>query len=209
VDFTVTVRDLLFVTWEASPERVGAVLPGGLEPELAGSSALVTLSVARAVGGRFGWLRVPRFSKLTVHTYVTGSEGPGLCFLDSWVSRSAFGRRLVGVPFAAAQIRARSGFAEAPSLGVSIRYRTGGKADPVELASGVVGSHQLAYFESGSLFGLHASHSPIVWETVELLARPRFGPVETMGFAGDEPSSLLYAARVPFRVELPPARVVR
>ena len=89
----VTVRDLLFATWKVPPDKVAAKLPAGLEPELMDGSALVTLAFARAVGGKLGPLPVPRFSKLTVHSYVTGPHGPGLCFLECRVSRSTLGRK--------------------------------------------------------------------------------------------------------------------
>src|SRR3954471_2142977 len=156
VILTLSVRDLVFVSWEVSPEQLAARLPEGLEPELADGRALVTLSFARAVAGRLGRLRVPRFTKLTVHSYVTGSEGPGLCFLESRVSRSAYGRRLVGIPFATTRLRVRPGLAEAPELGASIRYRADGETAAPQLDSAAVGQHEAAYFESGVLFRLVA-----------------------------------------------------
>ena len=203
----VTVRDLLFVTWEVPPAQLSAVLPDDLEPELMGSTALITLSMARAVEGRLGRLPVPRFSKLTVHTYVTGAAGAGLCFLDSRVSWSALGRGLVGIPFQSTRIRARRGIAEAPALGTSVRYRPAGFAKPPQLESGPIGSHEIAYFESRSLFRFVARHSPISWEKADLLSSPRYGSLDALGLEVNAPCSVLYAERVSFRAELPPALV--
>lgn len=204
----VSVRDLLFVSWELPPGPLAAKLPEGLEPALADGQALLTLSFGRAAAGRLGRLRVPQFTKLTVHTYVIGAEGPGLCFLESRVSRSAFGRRLVGVPFPSAQLRARPGVAEAPQLGASVRYRAEGETEAPRLVSGAIGSYEAAYFESAVLFRLVARHPPIRWRSAQLLEPPRFEPVRRLFDVG-EPSSLLYADRILFRAELPPSRVER
>jgi hypothetical protein len=208
VILTLSVRDLVFVSWEVSPEQLAARLPEGLEPELADGRALVTLSFARAVAGRLGRLRVPRFTKLTVHSYVTGSEGPGLCFLESRVSRSAYGRRLVGIPFATTRLRVRPGLAEAPELGASIRYRADGETAAPQLDSAAVGQHEAAYFESAVLFRLVARHPPIRWRRAQPLEPPRFDPVRALFDVG-EPSSLLYADPVLFRAELPPSPAER
>ena len=206
----VTVRDLLFVTWQVAPEDVAAKLPAGLEPELVDGSGLVTLAFARAVRARLGRLPVPSFSKLTVHSYVTGSHGPGLYFLEARVSRSTLGRGLLGIPFATARVRARRGVALAPQLRASIRYQTNGAGEPPELGSGLIGSQEIAYFESGGLFRLVARHAPIDWNDAETIAPPEYGPVTALGFdVAVAPNSLLYSDRVSFRAELPPARVGR
>jgi Uncharacterized conserved protein (COG2071) len=205
---TVTVRDLVFVSWEVPSEELSAQLPEGLEPELADGRGLVTLSLARAVACRLGRLRVPGFTKLTVHTYATGVDGPGLCFLESRVSRLAYGRRLVGIPFATTRLRVRPGLAEAPELGASVRYRADGEAPGQRLESATVGHHEAAYFESAVLLRLVAHHSPIRWRRAQLLEPPRFEPVRALFDVG-EPSSLLYADRVLFRAELPPSAVER
>ena len=206
----ITVRDLVFATWRVAPEDVAAKLPAGLEPELVDGSGLVTLAFARAVRARLGRLPVPSFTKLTVHSYVTGPDGPGLYFLETRVSRSTLGRRLLGVPFPTARVRARRGVALAPQLRASLRYRTNGAGEAPELGSGLVGSHEIAYFESGGLFRIVARHAPIDWHDAETIAPPEYGPVTALGFdVTDEPSSLLYSDRVSFRAELPPARVGR
>ena len=205
---TVTVRDLVFVSWEVSAEQLAGHLPEGLEPELADGRGLVTLSFARATACRLGRIRVPRFTKLTVHTYVTGAHGPGLCFLESRVSRSAYGRRLVGIPFATTRLRARPGLAEAPELGASVRYRADCETPGPRLGATTVGHHEAAYFESAVLLRLVARHAPIRWRRAQLLEPPRFEPVRALFDAG-EPSSLLYADRVLFRAELPPSLVER
>jgi Uncharacterized conserved protein (COG2071) len=209
VILAVTVRDLLFVSWNVSRDRVASKLPSGLEPELSDGNAVVTLAFARAVGCKLGPLRVPTFSKLTVHSYVTGPDGPGLCLLASRVSRSTFGRKLVGIPFETARVRVRRGLAEAHELHASVRYRTDGSSEPPELESGTVGSHETAYFQSGGLFRLVARHSPISWERATALAPLQCGPVTALGFEVGEPSSLLYADGVVFRAELPPTRAGR
>jgi Uncharacterized conserved protein (COG2071) len=204
----VTVRDLVFVSWEVSPQQLAERLPDGLEPELVDGRGLVTLSFARAIAGRLGRLRVPRFTKLTVHTYVTGASGPGLFFLESRVSRSAFGGRVVGIPFATTRLRVRSGLAEAPELGAAVRYRADSETRAPQLGSAAIGHHEAAYFESGVLFRLVARHPPIRWRRAQALEPPRFEPVRVLFDVG-EPSSLLYADPVLFEAELPPSRAER
>jgi uncharacterized protein YqjF (DUF2071 family) len=203
----VDVRDLVFASWEVAPDEIAERLPDGLAPELADGRALLTLSIARTVGGRLGRIPVPRFAKLTLHTYVIGEAGPGLCFLDARVSRSTFGRRFVGIPFRSTRIRARRGLADAPVLRVSMRYEHDGAAEPPELESGRVGSHNVAYFEHAGLFRVVASHDPIAWQRATLVDQPSFGTVTELGFDVGAPSSVLYAERVSFRAELPPVRV--
>lgn len=203
---SVVVRNLVFASWRVPPEAVAAKLPPGLEPELAGETGLVTLSLARATEARLGRLRVPSFSKYTVHTYARAGAETGLCFLDMRVSYSGLGSPLVGVPARTTLIRVREGLAAAPSLRAALRYRRNGPAAPPELESGPVGSHDVAFFEAAGLRRLIAFHDPLEWEEAELAAPAMIDPVLALGFDVGEPDSLLYADRTGFRVELPPAR---
>jgi Uncharacterized conserved protein (COG2071) len=206
VEFRVTVRNLLFVSWDVPPDELARKVPDGLEPELADGRAVVTMSFARACAPRLARVRVPGFAKYTLHTYVRRGDESGLCFLDMRVSYRALAGPALGLPTRTTWMRVRAGCAEVPGLRAAFRYRRAGPAEPPRLESGPLGAHDLAFFEAAGLRRLHAPHDEIRWEAAELVAPPRFDPMLAAGFDVTAPSSMLYADRVGFRADLPPGR---
>lgn len=206
---TLTVKHMLLATWEVPPERVARSLPAGLEPALvAGGSALVSIAAFRNEGVRLSGRRVPGFSQLNVRTYVTRAGEPAVFFLLLRVTPAGLGGVLAGVPYRPARIRAREGIAEAPGVGVSIRYSRGGEPPSVPaFQTGPLGTHDVGYFVAAGLRRLVAHHDPFAWESAELRAIPRLDALLALGFDGREPDSLLYASSTALTVELPPEKL--
>ncbi len=196
------VRDLLVASWVVSRESVARTLPPGLEPAEVDGEHLVSLVCLRYAGGRLGFLPAPRFSQLNVRVYVRWGDETAVYFLDARVTLPGMAATLVGAPFRTTRLRFRRGRADAPGLGVRIRYALEGETDPGEL-----GGHELGLFQSAGLRGFRVRRGPCTWRRAVLTEPLRADPLLALGFDVGEPASLLYAEKASFEVEARPRRM--
>jgi hypothetical protein len=198
------VRDLLLASWRTDRESVARTLPAGLEPAEVDGEHLVSLVALRYAGGRLaGRLPIPPFSQLNVRVYAAWQGEPAVVFLDARVTLLGLGATLLGAPYRTARLCLRPGRADAPGLGVRIRYRPGGPADPGEL-----GRHELGLFPAGrELRGFRVRRGPVTWRSAVPTEPVRADPLHALGFDVREPASLLYAEGASFEVDAPPRRM--
>ena len=163
---------------------------------------LVTIAALRWQSGRLGRLPVPPFSQLNVRVYVRHGEETAVFFLALRVTLLGMGGALFGAPVRPMRARIREGLVKAPGLGVVIPYERRGDAEPSEL-----GSHSLGLFEAAGLRGFRVRRGEATWERAVPTGDVRADPLAALGFAVEDPPSLLYAERAAFEVELPPARL--
>ena len=190
------VRDLLVASWVVSRESVARTLPPGLEPAEVDGQQLVSLVCLRYAGGRLGLLPAPRFSQLSVRVYVRWAEETAVYFLDARVTLPGMAATLLGAPFRTARLRFRRGRADAPGLGVRMRYEVEGETDPGEL-----GRHQLGLFDSAGLRGFRVHRGPCNWRRAVATEPVRADPLLALGFDVSGPAALLYAEEASFELE--------
>lgn len=207
---SLTVRDLVVVTWAVPPSAARRDVPASVELALTDDGdALVSLVAYRADDVRLGGRRVPGFRQLAVRTYARSGDEDGAFFLVQRVTLPGLGGIVFGTPVRPARIRVEDGRVRAPGLGASVLYRRLGRVADPPVAGGVpIGSQQVAFFVSAGLRRLPSAHEPYAWEAAELLEPPRVDPVLALGFKIAEPVSVLAARSAGFRLELP-ARHVR
>jgi uncharacterized protein YqjF (DUF2071 family) len=208
VQLTVSIRNLLVVSWEVDPERVRIDLPRGLAPALAeDGGGLVSLVAFVNEHVRLGDTSAPSFAQLNVRTYVSGDRGPGAFVLSFRVTPPGMGGAAFGAPYRPARIRVREGSVSARGLGVSLGYRRTGEPAEPGFRTGPDATHELGYFEAAGTRRLHAEHDPISWERAELAGELRVDPVLALGFDLGEPVSAVYADGIAARFGLPPEKV--
>lgn len=134
-------QDVLFLHWPVSPDVVAPLLPEGLEPDLLGDDAWVSLTAfevraARAAGAVP--LGVGSFPETNLRTYVVGPDGrDGIFFFTLEVENapSVVGGRGAGAPYRYARmsidrrddtIRCRSSRVGASAVGHDVIARPGG-----------------------------------------------------------------------------------
>ena len=192
------VHDLLLASWEADREAVARVTPPGVEPAEVDGRHLVSLVSFRVRGGRAGRLPVLPFSQLNVRTYVIWKDEPAVLFLASRVTIGGVAGLALGAPYKSARLRLRPGEARAPGLGLRLRYRPQGEADPGEL-----GRHELGLFEDRGLKSIRIRRGPAEWLGAELLEPARADLLLAYGFPPRGDPDLLYAPRASFETEPP------
>jgi Uncharacterized conserved protein (COG2071) len=198
------VRDLLLVSWRVDAESVARTLPAGLESAAVDGEHLVSLAALRYAGGRLGRLPLPPFCQLNVRVYALWQEKPAVLFLDARVSPPGAPAQLVGVPVRTSVLRFGRGRADAPGLGVRVRYELDGEADPGEL-----GRHEVGLFPSGrELRGIRMRRDTGLWQTARATEAVRADPVLALGFDVGEPPALLYCAGGSLAFEVPPKRLM-
>jgi hypothetical protein len=195
------VHDLLLASWETDREAVERVAPPGTEPASVDGRHLVSLVSFRVRGGRVGVLPALPFSQLNIRTYVTWKDEPAVLFLGSKVTPGGLPGLLLGAPYKSARLRVRSGELRAPGLGLSLRYRPGGPADPGEL-----GRHELGIVEDNVLKAIRIRRGPAEWQGAELLEPARSDVLLAYGFSPRGDPDLIYTARASFETQ-PPAKI--
>jgi hypothetical protein len=190
------VENLLLASWETSRESVERVAPPGMQPAEVEGRHVVSVVSFRVRRGRVGRSPVLPFSQLNVRTYVTWKGEPAVLFLASRVTPAGLPGLLFGAPYRSARLRVRPGRLRAPGLGVDIRYRPDGPADPGDL-----GRHELGIFESGGLKAIRVQRGPAEWQSAELAAPATANVLLGYGFTpGGEPQ-LVYTAKTTFETE--------
>ena len=197
------VRDLVLASWATDRETVAKVLPFGLEPGTVGDAYLVSVVALAYDGGRLGGISVPRFSQLNVRVYVVFEDEPAVFFLRAYVTALGMGGVFFGAPYRPARIRVRDDGVEAPSLGVSLAFRTGEHAEPGEL-----GRHELGLFEAAGLRGFRVHRGLADWRRAGSLHTARADLLLALGFEVGEPASIFHARRASFETEVPPRRLL-
>lgn len=187
------VENLMLASWEIGREEVERVAPPGCEPATVDGRHLVSLVSFRVRRGRAGRLPVAPFAQVNVRTYVTWKDEPAVLFLASRVTPGGLPGVVLGAPYRAARVRVRAGELRAPGLGVDIRYRPGGPADPGEL-----GRHELGIFESGGLKGFRIVRWPAEWHAAELLQPARAHVLLGYGFSPRGEPDLVYTPETTF-----------
>jgi hypothetical protein len=190
------VENLLLASWETSRESVERVAPPGMQPAEIDGRHVVSVVSFRVRRGRVGRVPVVPFSQLNVRTYVTWKDEPAVLFLASRVTPAGLPGILLGAPYRSARLRVRPGQLRAPGLGVDIRYRPGGPADPGEL-----GRHELGVLESGGLKAIRIKRAPADWQSAELAAPARAHVLLGYGFSPEGEPQLVYTAKTSFETE--------
>jgi hypothetical protein len=199
VRIRLNVRNLLLASWEIDREAVARAAPPGAEPSEVDGRYLVSLVSFHVRGGRVGRLPVLPFSQLNLRTYVSWKDERAVLFLASRVTPGGLPGLLLGAPYRSARLRVRPGELRGSGLGVEIRYRPAGPADPGEL-----GRHELGIFESGGLKAIRVVRTPAEWTGAELLAPAKAQMLLGYGFSPRGEPDLVYTAQTSFETE--PAR---
>ena len=196
------VRSLLIASWTTNPESVERALYPGLEPAAVGGEYLVSLVALRYGGGRLGAVGVPAFSQLNARTYVTYRGEPAVFFLRAYVTLPGMGGAFFGAPYRPARLRFEPGRAEAPGLGLAIRYQLSSPGEPGEL-----GRHELGLFEAAGLRAFRIRRAPATWMRAEPETPARADVLLGLGFEPDGKPSLFHSADAGFETDVPPRRV--
>ncbi len=199
---TLRVRDLVIASWETSRESVRNVLPGGVEPTEVDGSLLVSIVAFHVQGGRLGRVPILPFAQMNVRTYVSWKEEPAVFFLGTRVTMGGLPGRVLGAPYRQARLRVGKGGVRAPGLGVSLRYRVAGPAEP-----GPLGRHEVGLFENDGLRAFRVHRGDAEWRRAEAIEPARVDFLVALGFEARGEPELLYAAQASFETEVPPERV--
>jgi Uncharacterized conserved protein (COG2071) len=191
------LRDLVLASWETDEASLAGALPPGVRAATVDGKHLVSLVALRAEAARLGRLPAPPFSLLKAATYVE-HEGPAVFFLAGRVTLPAAPAALFGFPYRPARLRVRAGRADAPGVGVSLRYRRSGRGGPAPLDLFDVG-----LVEAGGLRRFRVRSGEIPWEGAALVEPPRHDLLLALGLRLAGAPSLVYAERFSFEVELP------
>jgi hypothetical protein len=202
VQATLRVRDLVIASWETSRASVRNVLPAGLEPTEVDGRLLVSLVAFRVRGGRMGRLPILPFTQLNVRTYVTWKEEPAVFFVGTRVTVGGLPGRVLGVPYRQARLRVNGGSVCAAGLGVSLRFRVAGPADP-----GPLGRLELGLFEDGGLRVFRIQRGGAEWRRAEVIQPARADLLVALGLEPRGEPELLYSDHASFEAEVPPRRV--
>jgi hypothetical protein len=195
------IRDLLLASWETDRESVRRSLPPELEPADVEGRFLVTVVCLRARGGRLGRLPVLPFSQLNVRTYCTWEGEPAVFFVRAHVTPLGMFGALVGAPYRPSLLRLREGFVSAPGLGFSLRYKLRGEAEP-----GLLGRHELGFFEAAGLRAFRIQRGPASWHAAEPVGEVVSDVLLALGFDVREAPELVYAPETSFETEVPARR---
>jgi hypothetical protein len=195
---SVDVRDLLVASWRTDEASVARALTDGLEPAAVGGEHLVSAIFFRNTGGRLGRLPLPGFSQLNLRVYTTWRGELAAYFLDARVSAAGMAGGLFA-PVRTSRIRVAAGSAEAPGLGLRVRYLVDEPTDP-----GALGNLELGLVAGGELRALRVERGPAEWRAAVPTETPRVDPLLALGFDVGEPHSLLYVDSTRFECELPP-----
>jgi len=202
VQATLRVRDLVIASWETSAESVRKALPAGLEPTEVDGRLLVSIVAFRVQGGRLGRLPILPFAQLNVRTYVNWKREPAVFFVGTRVTAGGVPGRALGAPYRQARLRVREGNVRADGLGVSLRFRVAGRADP-----GPLGRHELGLFENGGLRAFRIQRGEAEWRRAEATEPARVDFLVALGLESRGEPELLYAAQTSFEIKVPPERV--
>jgi hypothetical protein len=202
VQATLRVRDLVIASWETSRASVRDVLPPGLEPTEVDSRLLVSIVAFHVQGGRLGHLPILPFAQLNVRTYVNWRKEPAVFFVGTRVTTGGVPGRALGAPYRQARLRVREGSVRAEGLGVSLRFRVAGPADP-----GPLGRHELGLFENNGLRAFRIQRGDAEWRRAEAIEPARSDFLVALGFEPRGEPELLYAAQASFETNAPPERV--
>jgi Uncharacterized conserved protein (COG2071) len=198
VNIRLDVHDLLLASWQTDREAIERVVPPGAEPATVEGRHLVSLVSFRVRGGRAGFMPVLPFSQLNIRTHVTWKGEHAVLFLGSRVTAGGLPGNVLGAPFKSARLRLRTGEVRAPGLGLSLRYRLTGPADPGEL-----GRHELGVFEDGGLKAIRVRRGPADWRGAELVEPSRADVLLAYGFSPEGEPDLIYSARASFETAGP------
>jgi uncharacterized protein DUF2071 len=202
VHATLRVRDLVIASWETSRESVRNALPVGLEPTEVDGRLLVSIVAFHVQGGRLGRVPILPFAQLNVRTYVSVRKEPAVFFLGARVTTGGLAGRALGAPYRQARLRVKEGNVRAAGLGVSLRYRVDGPADP-----GPLGRHELGVFEKDGLRAFRIRRRDAEWRRADVIEPARVDFVVALGFEPRGEPELLYSPRASFETEVPPERV--
>jgi hypothetical protein len=163
---------------------------------------LVSIVAFHVQGGRLGRVPILPFAQLNVRTYVNWREEPAVFFLGTRVTTGGLLGRALGAPYRLARVRVREGSVRAAGLGVSLRFRVEGPADP-----GPLGRHELGLFENGGLRAFRIRRGDAEWRSAEAIEPARVDFLIALGFEPRGEPELLYAARGSFETKVRPQRV--
>lgn len=201
---SLAVRHLLIASWETNPEAVRRVLPAGFEPVQVDGKHLVSIVTYRVENGRAGRLPVPRFSQMNIRVYTRYESEPAVFFVSARVTPLGMGGALFGAPYRPARLRFHRGRADAPGLGLSIRYIPAGPGYPQAL-----GGHELGIFEAAGLRTFRIRRGEALWEDAVPTIPARADLLLALGFDVRDDPALLYAERASFEADLPPEKIAR
>jgi hypothetical protein len=192
----------MIASWEAGREGVRNVLPADLVPTEVDGRFLVSIVAFHVRGGRLGRLPILPFAQMNVRTYVTWKKEPAVFFVGARVTAGGLPGRLLGAPYRQARLRVREGTVRAAGLGVSLRFRVTGPADP-----GPLGRHELGLFENDGLRAFRIHRDETKWRRAEVIEPARADFLVAFGLEPRGEPELLYADHASFETEVPPKRV--
>lgn len=196
------VQRLVIASWKADRESVARLLYPGLEPRTVEGEYLVSVVGLVNAGGRIGRMPVLPFSQLNVRTYVSYRGEPAVYFLRTYVSWAGMGAALFGAPHRPARLRLEEGRAEAPGIGLALRYRLGEPGAPGEL-----GRHELGLFEAAGLRGFRIRRGSAEWVRGTPVEKPRADVLLALGFDVTDEPTLFYTAHTSFETDVPPRKL--
>jgi len=199
VRLSLRIRDLVVASWKIERDQAMGLLPPGLEPAPVDGDYLISLAALRYPGGGI----VPPCSQINLRTYVAGESEQAVYFLFSRVTLPGLVGILLGAPEGLARITVRSGFVNAPGLGVSLRYRVGDVTD-----SGPIGRHELGIFGRARLRAVRIDRGPAVWRRAEPLGAVRADPIWRFGIGVEGPPMLLYTSETALELDGRPRRML-
>ena len=192
----------MIASWGVSRESVAKALPDGLEPAEVAGRLLASVVAFQVRGGRLGRLPILPFTQLNVRTYVTWKEEPAVFFLGARVTAGGLLGRVLGAPYRQARLRVKEGSVRAPGLGISLKFRVAGPADP-----GPLGRHELGLFENDGLREIRIHRGDAEWRRAEAIEPARADFLVALGLEPDGEPELLYTERASFGTEVPPRRL--
>ena len=192
----------MIASWETSRESVRNALPAGLEPTEVDGRLLVSIVAFQVQRGRLGRVPILPFAQLNVRTYVNWRKEPAVFFLGARVTTGGLPGRALGAPYRQARLRVKEGSVRGAGLGVSLRYRVDGPADP-----GPLGRHELGVFENDGLRAFRIQRGDAEWRHATAVEPARVDFLVALGFEPRAEPELLYAAQASFETEVPPERL--
>ncbi|MGH9393269.1 MAG: DUF2071 domain-containing protein [Terriglobales bacterium] len=181
------LRNLLYVIHTVAPERIAALMPAGVEPDLrdtAQGPRAYLATVALEAGAAFPYV-LTGFRQVNYRIYVRHETEPGVLFVRSWVSaRAAAAVLSLAIPTEHAVVEIRIDDAAAPYQRYQVRAHAGdhhlamdAEADPAPCYPGFASRDEAVHFLTHRLNGFSAGAHPKSGLSVIRVSHPAMDPL--------------------------------